>query len=117
MIRISSITIIGALRSKNRRKICIYQKKAVNLQRKSKVNVMKARMLTRVNVLIVFLIGLLGIGTTGCLRMKYGVPYYDDPVPKVIAEYGCPVPQEMREKLQEMQAAEAEIKEAEEPTK
>ena len=117
MIRISSITIIGALRSKNRRKICIYQKKAVNLQRKIKKNVMKARMLTRVNALIVFLIGLLGIGTTGCLRMKYGVPYYEDPEPKVIAEYGCPVPQEMREKMQEIQAVEAEIKEAEEPTK
>ena len=87
------------------------------MQRKSKLIVMKARMLTRVNALIVFLIGLLGIGTTGCLRMKYGVPYYEDQEPKVIAEYGCPVPEEMREKLQEMQAAEAEIKEAEEPTK
>ena len=88
------------------------------MQRKSKVIVMKARMLTRVNALIVFLIGLLGIGMTGCFQSKkYGVPYYEDPEPKVIAEYGCPVPQEMREKLQEMQAAEAEIKEAEEPTK
>jgi len=86
------------------------------LQRKSKLIVMKARMLTRVNALIVFLIGLLGIGTTGCAK-KYGVPYFEAPEPKVIAEYGCPVPQEMREKLQEMQAVEAEIKEAEEPTK
>ena len=40
---------------------------------------MKARMLTRVNALIVFLIGLLGIGTTGCQRIKYGVPYYEEP--------------------------------------
>ena len=87
------------------------------MQRKSKLIVMKARMLTRVNALIVFLIGLLGIGTTGCLRMKYGVPYQEDPEPQIIALYGCPVPQEMREKLQEIQAVEAEIKEAEEPTK
>ena len=87
------------------------------MQRKIKKNVMKARMLTRVNALIVFLIGLLGIGTTGCLRMKYGVPYYEDPEPKVIAEYGCPVPQEMRERMQQIQAVEAEIKEVEEPTK
>ena len=79
------------------------------MQRKIKKNVMKARMLTRVNALIVFLIGLLGIGTTGCLRMKYGVPYYEEPEPKVIAEYGCPVPQEMREKMQEIQAVEAEV--------
>ena len=88
------------------------------MQRKSKVNVMKARMLTRVNALIVFLIGLLGIGMTGCFQSKkYGVPYQEEPDPQIIALYGCPVPQEMREKLQEMQAAEAEIKEAEEPTK
>ena len=92
-------------------------KKSCKFAAQIKKNVMKARMLTRVNALIVFLIGLLGIGTTGCLRMKYGVPYYEDPEPKVIAEYGCPVPQEMREKLQEMQAVEAEIKEVEEPTK
>ena len=88
------------------------------MQRKSKLNVMKARMLTRVNALIVFLIGLLGIGMTGCFQSKkYGVPYYEEPEPKVIPEYGCPVPEEMREKLQQIQAAEAEIKEAEDPTK
>ena len=38
-----------------------------NFAAQIKKNVMKARMLTRVNALIVFLIGLLGIGTTGCL--------------------------------------------------
>ena len=45
---------------------------------------MKARMLTRFNAFITFVIGLLGFGLTGCLK-KYGVPE-----PPIIAEYGCP---------------------------
>ena len=46
---------------------------------------MKAKILTRFNALLAFLLGLLGFGLTGCFRSKYGVP--DD---MLIAEYGCP---------------------------
>lgn len=46
---------------------------------------MKARILSRVNAFIAFLLGILGFGITGCVK-KYGVP--DDHY--LIAEYGCP---------------------------